>query len=109
VHIALAAADILRDEGVSVAVVSMPSWELFAEQSAAYRHAVLGSAPRIAVEAALRFGWDRWIGPDGAFVGMSGFGESAPAGDLYKHFGISGDAVAGAVRQSVNSAQKETA
>jgi transketolase len=109
VHIALAAADILRDEGVSVAVVSMPSWELFAEQSAAYRHAVLGSAPRIAVEAALRFGWDRWIGPDGAFVGMSGFGESAPAGDLYKHFGISGDAVAGAVRQSVNSAQKEAA
>jgi transketolase len=98
VHLAVAAAETLAAQGVQVAVVSMPCWSLFEAQDAAYRDAVLGSAPRIAVEAAIRFGWDRWIGPDGTFIGMSGFGESAPAGDLYKHFGITADAVIGAVR-----------
>ena len=62
------------------AVVSMPCWELFERQSEAYRRDVLGTAPRVGVEAALRFGWDRWIGERGAFVGMTGFGASAPAG-----------------------------
>ena len=65
-------------------------------QSADYRARVLGSAPRIAVEAAARFGWDRWIGERGAFIGMHGFGASAPAGDVYEHFGITADAIAAA-------------
>jgi transketolase len=98
VHLAVAAAETLAGEGIDVAVVSMPSWELFERQSPEYRAEVLGAAPRIGVEAGLRFGWDRWIGADGAFVGMAGFGESAPAGDLYKHFGITADAIAKAAR-----------
>jgi transketolase len=98
VHLAVAAAEALAAEGVSVAVVSMPCWSLFEAQDASYRDAVLGSAPRIAIEAALRFGWDRWIGPDGVFIGMTGFGESAPAAALYRHFGITTDAIIAAVR-----------
>ncbi len=101
VHLAVAASEALAVEGVEVAVVSMPSWELFERQDAEYRAEVLGAAPRVAIEAALGFGWDRWIGPNGAFVGMSGFGESAPAGDLYKHFGITAEAIAAAARKLV--------
>jgi transketolase len=101
VHLAVAAAETLAAEGVDVAVVSMPCWSLFERQSPQYRASVLGAAPRIAVEAALRFGWDRWIGPDGVFIGMTGFGESAPAADLYPHFGITAEAIAAAVRKSV--------
>ncbi|MDZ5695813.1 transketolase [Chelativorans sp. M5D2P16] len=94
VEIALAAAGRMRtDHGVEAAVVSMPCWELFAEQNAEYRRAVLGTAPRVAVEAAARLGWDRWIGENGAFIGMEGFGASAPAGDLYRHFNITEAAV----------------
>jgi len=59
---------------------------------------VLGSAPRVGIEAALRFGWDRWLGERGAFVGMNGFGASAPAGELYKHFGITAEAVVAAAK-----------
>ncbi len=98
-HLAVAAAEALAGEGIDVAVVSMPCWSLFEAQSPEYRAQVLGSAPRIGVEAALRFGWDRWIGPDGVFVGMTGFGESAPAGDLYRHFGITTEAIIGAVHR----------
>jgi transketolase len=95
VEIAVAAAEILlADHGLAAAVVSMPCWELFEEQDADYRRTVLGDAPRVAVEAAARMGWDRWIGDTGAFVGMTGFGASAPAPDLYKHFGITPEAVA---------------
>jgi transketolase len=97
-HLAVAAAEALEADGVPVAVVSMPCWSLFEAQEAAYREAVLGQAPRIAVEAGLRFGWDRWIGPDGIFIGMAGFGESAPGGELYRHFGITPEAIIGAVR-----------
>ncbi|MDX8532992.1 transketolase [Mesorhizobium sp. VK25A] len=97
VEIAVAAAERLEAEhGVAAAVVSMPCWELFEEQDADYRKSVLGSAPRVAVEAAARLGWDRWIGETGAFVGMTGFGASAPAPDLYKHFDITPEAVAAA-------------
>jgi transketolase len=103
VHLAVAAAETLAAEGVRAAVVSMPSWELFERQSPQYQAKVLGSAPRVAVEAGLRFGWDRWIGPDGAFVGMTGFGESAPAAELYAHFGITADAVAAAVLKIAGS------
>jgi transketolase len=103
VHLAVAAAETLAGEGIEAAVVSMPSWTLFERQSPQYRAEVLGAAPRIGVEAALRFGWDRWLGEGGAFVGMTGFGESAPASDVYRHFGITPEAIAAAVRQSVGA------
>ena len=103
VEIALAAADMLAAQGMRAAVVSMPCWELFEAQPAAYRAEVLGGAPRVAVEAAVRLGWDRWIGERGAFVGMSGFGASGPAGELYKHFGITAEAVAEAARTLVKA------
>ena len=73
---------------VKAAVVSAPCFELFARQPESYRKAVLGTAPRIGVEAAIGFGWDRWLGERGAFVGMTGFGASAPFEQLYEHFGI---------------------
>ena len=86
------------------AVVSMPSWELFAGQDAAYQAQVLGAGTvRVACEAALRFGWDRWLFAAGAaggdFVGMTGFGASGPADVLYGHFGITPEAVANAARR----------
>ena len=96
VALAMEGAKALRDEGQRVAVVSMPSWDLFEAQPAEYRAKVLGTAPRIAIEAGARLGWDRWIGERGAFIGMSGFGASAPAGELYKHFGITAEAIVAA-------------
>ncbi|MBS7539420.1 transketolase [Ancylobacter lacus] len=93
VEIALKAADLLAARGVDAAVVSMPCWELFEQQSDEYRRQVLGTAPRVAVEAAARMGWDRWIGERGRFVGMLGFGASAPAPELYAHFGITPEGV----------------
>jgi transketolase len=99
VHLAVTAAESLADEGIDVAVVSMPSWELFERQSPEYRAEVLGGAPRIGVEAALAMGWERWLGADGVFIGMTGFGESAPAGELYRHFGITAEAIAAAARR----------
>ncbi|WP_248310376.1 transketolase [Bosea sp. 117] len=104
VEIVLAAADKLASEGLKAAVVSMPCWELFEKQPDAYRASVLGSAPRVAVEAAARLGWDRWIGERGRFIGMEGFGASAPAPELYTHFGITADAVANAARALTNRA-----
>ncbi len=101
VGLAVKAAELLEAEDISVAVVSMPCWELFERQPAAKRAAVLGTAPRIAIEAASRFGWDRWLGETGRFIGMDGFGASAPAEDLYHHFGITIDAIADAVRAAV--------
>ena len=77
----------------------MPCWEKFEAQERSYRDAVLGTAPRIAVEAAVGLGWEKWIGPQGKFIGMSGFGASAPAAELYRHFGLTPDAVADAARQ----------
>ncbi|MBB6255288.1 transketolase [Nitrospirillum iridis] len=101
VALAVEAAERLATEGVAVAVVSMPCWDLFARQPAANRALVLGAAPRIGVEAAVRFGWDRWLGDQGAFIGMEGFGASGPAADLYRHFGITVDAIMAAVRARV--------
>ena len=94
VAIALEAAKLLQILGKRAAVVSMPSFELFAAQPADYRALVLGTAPRVGVEAAIRFGWDRWLGENSAFVGMTGFGASAPAEALYEHFGITPQTVA---------------
>src|SRR5204862_341175 len=98
VGLAMTARDMLANDGIAAAVVSMPCWELFEQQPADYQAAVLGTAPRIGVEAAVRFGWDRWLGPRGAFVGMHDFGASAPGEDVYKHFGITAEKVAAAAR-----------
>jgi transketolase len=94
VAIALEAADILEEQGILAAVVSVPCFELFMRQGDAYRLSVLGTAPRVGVEAAVRQGWSDLLGPDSAFVGMQGFGASAPADDLYRHFGITAENVA---------------
>ncbi|MEX0745679.1 MAG: transketolase [Phycisphaeraceae bacterium] len=104
--LAVEAAKALEGEGIKAAVVSMPCFELFATQDESYRNAALGTAPRVAVEAAVEFGWDKWLGPDGAFVGMRGFGASAPAQDLYKHFGITASAVAAAARDLVRKTKR---
>jgi transketolase len=108
VEIAMAARDILQAEGIGTRVVSMPCWELFEEQDERIRKRVLPGGPvRVAVEAGVRFGWDRWLfGERGkreksGFVGMHGFGASAPADTLYKEFGITADAVAQKVRDLV--------
>lgn len=94
VGIAKAARAMLEAQGIATALVSMPCWELFEHQDSAYQAAVLGHAPRIAVEAALPFGWSRWLRPEDAFIGMQGFGASATADVLYDHFGITADRVA---------------
>jgi transketolase len=100
VEIALRARDLLQAEHIGSRVVSMPSWELFAAQDEGYRRRVLPGGPvRVAVEAAVRQGWERWLcGERGreakaGFVGMSSFGASAPHADLYRHFGITPEAV----------------
>jgi transketolase len=94
VEIALAAKAALDRAGHAARVVSVPCFELFAAQSQAYRTGIIGdSAVKVAVEAAIRLGWDEIIGTDGIFVGMSGFGASAPAADLYAHFGITAEAI----------------
>jgi transketolase len=99
VEIALAARETLQGQGIPAAVVSAPCLELFEAQDKAYRDSVLGpDTLRVAVEAASRLGWDRYVAPDGAFIGMTGFGASAPAGVLYEHFGISPAAVVDAVK-----------
>jgi len=95
VAIAIAARKFLRERGVSSRVVSVPCFELFLAADEDVRSEVIGTAPvRVGVEAAIRQGWDAIIGSDGAFVGMSTFGASAPYKDLYKHFGVTPEAVA---------------
>ena len=105
VEIAMKARDLLQAEGIGTRVVSMPCWELFEAQDEAYRRRVLPGGPvRVAVEAAVRQGWDKWLcGERGKaakadFVGMDSFGASAPAGVLYDKFGITAGAVADSVK-----------
>ena len=105
VEIALAARDLLQAGGIGTRVVSMPCWEMFEAQDERTRKRVLPAGPvRVAIEAGVRQGWDRWLlGERGreakaGFVGMSGFGASAPYKDLYEHFGITPQAVADQVR-----------
>jgi len=93
VSIALEAQGRLEALGIPTAVVSMPCWELFEQQSAAYRLEVLGTAPRLAVEAATPFGWTRYIASEDRVVGMTGFGASAPGPTLFEHFGITAERV----------------
>ena len=102
VEIALAAADALTRDGIAAAVVSAPSFERFAGRPETERAAVLGTAPRIGVEAAVRQGWDLLLRPDDGFVGMTGFGASAPAKDLFRHFGFTSAAVVEAAESLLN-------
>ena len=77
----------------------MPCWELFDAQDAAYRTQVLGEGClRIGIEAAVSFGWERYLGEGGAFIGMPGFGASAPAEELFEHFGITAEAAVAAAK-----------
>ena len=97
--LALKAAETLEAEGVATRVVSVPSFELFEQQDAAYQASVIGRGTvRVAVEAAIKQGWERFIGEDGAFIGMTGFGASAPAEVLYEKFNITSDAIVAAVK-----------
>ncbi|MCZ0962831.1 transketolase [Paracoccus benzoatiresistens] len=93
VQLAVQAAEALHADGLNVAVVSMPSWELFDAQPEEYRKATLGDAPRIAVEAAGKFGWTRYVASEDDVIGMNGFGASAPIDRLYQEFGITTDAI----------------
>jgi transketolase len=106
VQLALAAADQLDD--LAVRVVSMPCMDTFGDQDEAYIESVLPPAckARVAVEAASPFSWYRWVGDCGLVIGMTDFGSSAPAKDVYEHFGITADAVAEAARQSVQKASR---
>jgi len=91
--IALEAAKLLARDNVRAAVVSAPCFELFRRQSLEYQADVLGSVPRIGIEAAVEGEWARWLGASGEFIGMTGFGASAPANALYREFGITPEAV----------------
>jgi transketolase len=99
VALALGARERLQAEGVGAAVVSMPCFELFERQDLAYRREVLGSAPRIAIEAGSPFGWTRYVRHEDDVVGMRGFGASGPAEALYRHFGITSERVVEVVRE----------
>ncbi|NTF32818.1 transketolase [Rhizobium skierniewicense] len=102
VEIALKAAADLKVKGISTRVVSVPCFELFKEQPETYRKAIIGNSPvKIGVEAAIRQGWDYFIGNDGAFIGMNSFGASAPAKDLYRQFGITAEAVVAAAEEKL--------
>ena len=94
VALALKTRDLLAAENIAARVVSMPCWALFEQQEGQYRRTVLGTQPRLAIEAACPLGWDRYIGEKGAFLGMHGFGASGPAKDVYSHFGITAQAAA---------------
>jgi transketolase len=101
VGLAVDTAEALAKGGVHAAVVSMPSFELFRKQPAAYREDVLGAAPRIAIEAAVIQGWQEWLRPDDRFIGLSDFGASAPAPKLYEHFGLTVDKIADAAKAMI--------
>ncbi len=94
VGVAMKASKLLEAKGIGAAVVSMPCFELFRQQDAAYRETVLGDVPRIGIEAGIEQGWREWLRPSDAFVGLSDFGASAPASKLYAHFGITPERVA---------------
>ncbi len=105
VAIALEAAELLAEEDVHAAVVSAPCFDLFRQQSQEYRAGVLGRGPRVGVEAAIEGDWSRWLGDGGEFVGMTGFGASAPAETLYREFRITSEAVATAAMRCIARAR----
>ena len=98
VSLAVEAQKMLKEEGINVVVVSMPCSELFDEQPIDYQEKVLGSAPRVSVEAGAKFGWERYVGLNGDIIGMDGFGASAPANKLYEYFGITKEEVVDSVK-----------
>jgi transketolase len=102
VGIVLEARQRLGEGGIDAAVVSMPCFELFELQDLTYRKAVLGNGLRIAVEAASAFGWTRYVASEADVVGMKSFGASAPADELYAHFGISAEGVESLVRERLS-------
>ena len=102
VSIAVEAMEQLKQECIETAVVSLPCWELFDEQSQSYKDEVLGQAPRVAIEAATAFGWERYVGEHGAIIAMNGFGASGPANKLYEHFGLTAEAIVKAVKAKIN-------
>ena len=103
IEIALQAQQALEGEGIATRVVSAPCLELFDEQSETYRTDILGKdTVRVAIEAAVGFGWDRYIGERGAFIGMKSFGASAPYKQLYQHFGITAQAVVAAAKERLS-------
>ena len=104
VSIAMDAAKLLEADGLKVAVVSLPCWELFEAQPSDYQWEVLGDAPRVGVEAAIEMGWSKWLGTNGQFIGMTGFGASGPAEELYEHFGITAKHVAEAAKRVTGNA-----
>jgi transketolase len=108
VQVALAARDLLQRDGVPTRVVSMPSWELFAEQDAAYRAEVLpfDVPARVVIEAATRFGWERWVGHDAGFVTVDRFGASAPYQVIYEKLGITAENAARVAREQLGSREK---
>ena len=91
VSIAVEAMTKLAAEGIKTAVVSMPCWELFDQQSEDYKISVLGTAPRVAIEAGSSFGWAKYTGDQGRIIALDDFGASGPATDLYRHFGLTAD------------------
>ena len=93
----------LAEEGIEAAVVSMPCCELFDAQPEPYRQEVLGQAPRIAVEAAAKYGWERYVGDKGDVIGMDGFGASGPAAELYKYFGITVEEIVDAAKNCIKA------
>ena len=100
----------LKNQGLQARVISMPSWKLFEDQDEAYRESVIPSniRARVSVEQAARFGWERYVGIDGARIGMRTFGESAPLQKLVKKFGFTVDAVVAAALEQVNRTSDES-
>ena len=104
VSLAVEAAQALAQEGIKVAVVSMPCTELFDAQDISYQEDILGQAPRIAIEAGSKFGWERYVGLKGDIIGMDGFGASAPASELYNYFGITKEEIIDSVKNLIKEA-----
>ena len=102
IEIAMEASILLSNDGINAAVVSLPCWELFDKQDDNYKSNVLGECPRIAIEAGTEMGWTKYIGEKGIFIGMNSFGASGPASELYKHFGITSDAVVNAAKKQLS-------
>lgn len=105
VSIALETRQLLEANGIPAAVVSMPTWEAFERQDEDYRRSTLGDEDvlRVGIEAAVRLGWERYLGQDGIFIGMTGFGASGPGEELFRHFGITAENVLGEVKRRIGA------